>query len=558
MNLFARLLDDIRSGAALEFDTLGCIRGGSQAGRMRTICIPHTELPGTSALFADYLYRFERVARFYFHDPNNPDSIGRAAAEVAGASPARQDLISVLRRTNGESPALSMLELPGTVAVVTGQQAGLFGGPAYTIFKALTAAKLARQLNSSGIRAVPVFWMATEDHDFQEIDHCYVYSRRRQPVRLVATGAKRAGQPVGTIAIEETPVAQLRQALEGLLYADEVVSLVEESYTPGATFGSAFQRLLEKLLAGFGFVFVDPLASGFRELAEPFLREASLRTAELSAALKQRARELAEAGYHTQVHFDDTTSLFFLMEDGIRQSLQFKDGAYQAGSRRFSPEQLARQATRLSPTALLRPVMQDFLLPTAAYVGGPAEIAYLAQSEVLYRALLGRAPVFLPRSGFTLLDERGRMLMERYHLGLADCFHGEESLRRRVARVLLPEELEAAFQDAILDVRSAVDRLRGHLHEFDPTLAAAMEKSKSKILYQLEKIQSKTAAEALRRNSLADAAASHIAGLVFPERHLQERLYSILPFLATHGLDLIDTIYENTQQGCPDHLVLTV
>lgn len=541
-----------------EFDTLGGIRGGSQAGRMRTICIPHTELPGTSALFADYLYRFERVARFYYHDPHNPASIAGAAAQTSGTFARRQELISVLRRTNGESPSLSLLELPGTVAVVTGQQAGLFGGPAYTIYKALTAAKLARQLNSSGIRAVPVFWMATEDHDFQEIDHCHVYSRRRRPVRLAALGNGRSGQPVGTIPIDDPPVVQLRQALDGLLYADEVAGLVEDAYKPGATFGSAFQRLLEKLLAGFGFVFVDPLAEGFRQLAEPILHEVALRTTELSAALRQRGRDLAEAGYHAQVHFDESTSLFFLMEDGTRQSMRLKDGAYQTGSRSFSPDELARRAPSLSPTALLRPVMQDFLLPTAAYIGGPAEIAYFAQSEVLYRALLGRSPVFLPRSGFTLLDERGRMLMERYHLGLGDCFHGEESLRRRVAQVLLPEELEAAFQDSILDVRSAVDRLRGHLHEFDPTLASAMEKSKAKILYQLEKNQRKAAAEALRRNSLADAAASHIAGLVFPERHLQERLYSILPFLATHGFDLIDTIYENTQQGCPDHLVLTV
>jgi bacillithiol biosynthesis cysteine-adding enzyme BshC len=525
---------------------------------MRTICIPHTELPGTSALFADYLYRFDRVAAFYGHDPHDPASVGRAAAQIDIPFARRQELVAVLRRTNGESPALSMLELPGTVAVVTGQQAGLFGGPAYTLYKALTAAKLAHQLVSSGIRAVPVFWMATEDHDFQEVDHCHVYGRRRRPIRLTASGDGRAGQPVGTRIIQDSPFELLRQTLDGLLYADEAVALIEDAYAPGMTFGAAFQRLLEKLLAGFGFIFVDPLAPGLRELAEPFLKEAALRTVELSAALKQRGRELAEAGYHAQVHFEDSTSMFFLLEDGIRESLRVQGGNYKLGARVFSPEELSSLAASLSPSALLRPVMQDYLFPTAAFVGGPAEIAYLAQSDVLYRALLGRAPVLAPRSGFTLLDERSRMLMERYHLGLADCFHGEEALRRRVARVLLPEELDATFQNSTLDVRAAVDRLRGQLDGFDPTLAAAMEKSKAKILYQLEKIQRKAAAEALRRNTLADAAAGHIAGLVFPDRHLQERFYSILPFLATHGLDLIDTIYENTQQGCPDHLMLTV
>lgn len=525
---------------------------------MRTICIPHTELPGTSALFADYLYRFDRVARFYGHDPHNPASIGRAAAQVDIPFARRQELVAILRRANGESPALSTLELPGTVAVVTGQQAGLFGGPAYTLYKALTAAKLARQLNNNGIRAVPVFWMATEDHDFQEIDHCHVYDKRRSPVRLAAGGNGRVGQPVGSILIQDSPLEPLRRCLEGQLYADEAAGLVEDAYAPGTTFGEAFHRFLEKLLSGFGFVFVDPLAPGLRELAAPLLQAAALRTAELSIELKQRGRELAEAGYHAQVHFEDSTSLFFLMQDGLRQSLRLNGGKFQAGARTLSPDELGRQAASLSPTALLRPIMQDYLLPTAAYVGGPAEIAYLAQSDVLYRALLGRSPVLVPRSGFTLLDERGRMLMERYHLCLADCFHGEEAILRRVAHVLLPEELDATFQNSTLDVRSAVDRLRGQLHDFDPTLAAAMEKSKAKILYQLEKIQKKAAAEALRRNRLASAAAGHIAGLVYPDRHLQERFYSILPFLATHGLELIDTIYENTQQGCPDHLMLTV
>jgi bacillithiol biosynthesis cysteine-adding enzyme BshC len=551
-------IHDIRCGSVSDFDTLGVAAHHRLRHSMRTICIPHTELPGTSALFADYLYRFDRVARFYRHDPHNPASISRAAAEIDIPHQRRQDLIAVLRETNGESPALSMLELPDTVAIVTGQQVGLFGGPAYTLYKALTAAKLAHQLNNNGIRAVPVFWLATEDHDFQEINHCQVYGRGRRPVRLESGSAAAAGRPAGSVVIQESPLNLLRQTLSGLLHSDEITGLVEDAYQPGMTFGAAFKRLMERLLAGFGFIFIDPLDPGFRRLAAPLLSEAASRTAELSAALKLRGADLASAGYHAQVHFEDSTSLFFLLEDDARVSLKLKDGQYFAGSRAFSPADLAAEGERLSPTALLRPVMQDYLLPTAAYIGGPAEIAYLAQSEVLYRALLGRAPVPVSRSGFTLIDERSRMLMERYHLTLADCFHGEDALRRRVAQVLLPDELDATFQDSALDVRAAADKLRGQLHEFDPTLAAAMEKSKSKMLYQLEKIRKKAAAEALRRNSLADSAAGHISGLVFPNRHLQERYYSILPFLATHGLDLIDTIYENTQQGCPDHLMLTV
>lgn len=525
---------------------------------MQSVCIPQTELPGASALFADYLYRFDRVKRFYLQDPHDPDGLRRAAAHIKFPDARRQALVDALRKLNGDSAALDTLELPETVAVVTGQQVGFFGGPAYSIYKALTAARLARDLTEKGVRAVPVFWLATEDHDFAEVQDAWVFDAHHRPVRLRAEANVGPAQPVGGAEIVRAPIDELREALRGFLYGDEVAALVEECYRPGRTFGEAFRSLLGRLLAGCGLVFLDPMQPEIRRLASPMLGEAFDRAGELCELILERNRQLEAAGYHAQVHFEKETSLFFRLRNGQRQQIKRNGDSYVQGKEVLDPRSLRDDSGSLSPNALLRPVMQDWLLPTVAYVGGPAELAYLAQSQVIYEALLGRAPAAVPRTGFTLLDERSNKLMARFGLRLPDAFHGPDPLKARIAARLLPESLDGVFEDASAEIRNQLDRVEGELRRFDVTLAAALQKSRAKIVYQLNKNRTKAAREAMRREARVAAAADQLSGLVFPERHLQERLYSILPFLARHGFDLIDTLYGNVHSGCLDHHLLTL
>jgi bacillithiol synthase len=203
-------------------------------------------------------------------------------------------------------------------------------------------------------------------------------------------------------------------------------------------------------------------------------------------------------------------------------------------------------------------VVQDYVLPTVAYVGGPAELAYMAQSEVLYEDLLGRMPVMLARNGFTLLGSRTAKLMARYGFAIPDFFHGEEVVRERIAQQLVPPELSREFEQTRTTVAESLDRMRADLVSFDATLAKATDKARSKMLYQLSKIERKTARETLQRNDRAAEDASYMAGLIFPEKHLQERFYSILPFVAKHGLELMDLLYQHVNLDCPDHKVLLV
>ncbi len=522
---------------------------------MEPACIRHTDLPGTTRLFADFSYHFDRVARFYRHDPHNPESLCAAASEVDYPDERRAAMVEALssqNAANGAQESLSRLAEAGTVAIVTGQQVGLFSGPAYTIYKAITAARVARELTDRGIPAVPVFWLATEDHDFEEVNHVWTFDGAHQPLKLsVDKPAELNGRqrPVGGIAIERPPVDQLAESLEAFPHGAEVAAMVRDAYPPGATMGHGFRALLKHLLAKLNLLFLDPLDPAVRKICEPIIRRALEAAPELKARLVERNRELEAAGYHAQVHVDEKTSLFFLLENGGRMPLRRKD---------FEFSDLRDRAAEISPNALLRPVVQDYLLPTAAYIGGPAELAYLAQSQVIYDRLLGHMPVAMARSSFTLLEPRAAKLLTRYGMNVAQAFIDEESLQAHIARVLAPDSVKSAFADAAAKLESGVAHLRTELERFDPTLASSLDKSRAKILYQIERTRRKIEREMLHRNQRASGDAHYLTSLLFPERHLQERFYTILPFLARHGVDLIDRLYDSAQVDCPDHRVLEI
>jgi bacillithiol biosynthesis cysteine-adding enzyme BshC len=523
---------------------------------MECSCVRQTDLPHTTRLFADLVYHPDRLKPYYFHTARSLDACAAAAREVELPDKRRAALVEALRPLNPGSAALEMLAEPGTVAVVTGQQVGLFSGPSYTIYKALTAIRLAAELSARGTPAVPVFWLATEDHDFDEVNHASVFDAAHHPIKL---GMRRAAQnqPVGEVALNTPPVAELREALREMPFAAETVAMVERAYAHGRTMGAAFSALLKDLLAGFDLVHIDPMAPAVRALAAPTLQAAVEAAPDLTERLLERNRELNAAGYHAQVHVEPSTSLVFLLENGRRLALRRQNSEYVLNGRRLTTSELSSRAVELSPNALLRPVVQDAMLPTAAYVGGPAELAYLAQAEVIYRRLLGRMPVPFPRSGFTLLDARCRKLMERYRLCLTDFFHGEEKLRERMAERLVPPTLSARLDETKAAVESAVGRLHAELEVFDPTLAAAAERSRRKMLYQVAKTERKIGREMLARNERAGSDAAYLYGLVYPERHLQERIYTILPFLARHGLDLPERLYEAVRLDCPEHQLVS-
>ena len=525
---------------------------------MEHSCVRQDQIPGTTRLYADFLYHFDRVSAFYPHNFADPASFSQAAAEIHLPEDRRKRLVSALGLQNPPSANLPRLAEPGTVAVVTGQQVGLLSGPSYTVFKALTAVKLAAELSQQGLPAVPVFWLASEDHDLAEVDHAWLFNHGARPAKISLPDSVTNGGPVGKVAIPDLPWPEIQQVMAGLPFADEVIERLRAAYPAQTTFTHGFKTFLKDLLSDLGLLFLDPLERAIRELGAPFLAESVSRLPELLAALKQRDSDLAHAGYHSQVHLEANSSLLFVLADEKRTALHFKDGAFSTRERSYTDRELQALSSLLSPNALLRPVLQDYLLPTVAYVGGPAEIAYMAQGQVLYEKLLGRMPVIFPRNSFTLLDSRATKLIDRFDLCMTDLLQHQDKVRSKIAAHLVPPGLAGEFSVIESGISKAIANLQSNLRNFDPTLEAAAQKSGAKMLYQLQRLASKTARETLRRDERSVWAANYLIDLIYPQRHLQERFYSIVPFLAKHGLDLPARLLGMTQLTCPDHMVRTV
>ncbi|MBI3934912.1 MAG: bacillithiol biosynthesis cysteine-adding enzyme BshC, partial [Acidobacteria bacterium] len=459
--------------------------------------IPQSQIPHTSRLFQDYLYNYPRVREFYPFPPFAPESIAKSAQFLRYPDELRSAVVEVARDHNARYAAgpattrnLERLAQPGCCAVVTGQQVGLFTGPAFTLYKALTAIKLARTLTEQGIEAVPIFWLATEDHDLEEVNHCFVQDRDGKPVRLqYSEPAQVPNAPVGAVEFQEAIrplVDSLRTLLPDSPDANELTDFVKESYHPDAHFGDAFGQLLARILASYGVLMVESSDPRLHRLSSGLFRVAIDCPREISSELRERNRLLTEAGYHAQVRVTDNSSLLFLYEDGQRTALRVENGKFVSSwGRSYRADELlqllGQRPQLFSPNALLRPVMQDALLPTVAYVGGPSEIAYLAQSAPLYDRMLGRMPVIFPRASFTVLDPASNRLLGKYGLALTDVFAGRQLLREKMAARYLPEGLAALFEKAATSLNADLEAIQRSLETLDHTLVDAASNSGQKM-----------------------------------------------------------------------------
>ena len=538
--------------------------GTSSLNESASKCLRHTEIPSSTPLFLDLLYHYDRVSGFYPHPPS-VSAMQEAAREIKFDAGHRETLVAALRRQNEGAATeahLDLLAQPDTVVVATGQQVGLYGGPVFTLYKALTALKLAATLREKGTPAVAVFWLATEDHDLDEVSHTWIYNPSHQPIKLDAVTEPAPGRPVGGVAATDPRPALLRDALSPFRAGEQAHQLARSAYRQGGTFQAGFYGLYRQLLESYGLIFLDPMDRDLRRLAAPIFQKAIAEAPSLSEELLRRNAELEQAGYHAQVYLSDETSLVFLLEDDRRTVLRRQGDVYSNENGRHTTRELldrmAQAPHDFSPNALLRPVTQDWLLPTAVYVGGPAELAYLAQAQVLYKRLLGRMPVVVPRASFTVVDARSRKLLRRYQLAVTDGFEGAEALRNKIAQRLIPPALETGLLDAETQIDTALGKAESDLEKFDPTLQAALRKSTAKIRYQFHKIRGKVAQESLRRDQRGAEEAAYLSHSIFPENSPQERLYSVLPFLAEHGFEFVDRIYGAIQPECHDHQILTI
>lgn len=534
---------------------------------MESHCIRSSELPKTSKLYACFLDEFASVARFYAHPPTE-EGLRAAADEVRLDADVRAQVVEILREQNGnfganESVARNLDRLAsGALAVVTGQQVGLFSGPAYSFYKALTAVRAALHLTETGVDAVPVFWMASEDHDLAEVNHAFWLGKGPQLQRLALEQDEAAGHSVGEIPLGKSVLELARTAaaaLEGPS-AKEIAGALTSAYTSKHTFGQSFGTLMARLLSELGIILLDPLDVRLHRLSIPFYRRALAENEALNHALLKRNKELEHSGFHAQVKVTERSVLLFLKVDGKRLALRRRNHGFVAGDKTYTLDELNAMLEKspelFSANALLRPVQQDSLLPTAAYVGGPAECAYFAQAGVIYRQLLSRMPAILPRASFTLVEPHVARLLKKYDLTFEETLKGRQYLRRKMERVFLPPGLARNFATGEKDLRKLLRTLHSPLGKLDKTLLGALSTAERKMLYQFEKLRGKAGRAQNARTGILDLHERTVLEALLPHHELQERSLSLPPFLARNGLAMLDELLHRTHVRNTQHQVL--
>jgi bacillithiol biosynthesis cysteine-adding enzyme BshC len=524
--------------------------------------IPFSSIPHQSALFLKYLDQDTSVMRFYSRAATL-DSLEKAAGEIASHPFPRNEMAAVLRRQNESFGAdgevfrsIDALEKPGSVAVVTGQQTGLFIGPLYTIYKALTAVCLAAELRRRGINAVPVFWMEADDHDFPEATRRAVLDGAGC-VRTVDFGPKLfskaeiAMRSVGSIRFTDSVRNVIKEYLAEIPdsgWKAGVAEMLETAYAPGRSFAEAFAVLTHRLLPETGLILFNPGDAEARRLAATVFSRALSEAEQIRFALIRRNAELSAAGFHAQAQVLPDSTVLFLTLDGKRQALERRGGVFQLknSGEKFDCARILELAARtpeiFSPNVLLRPIVQDCLFPTVAYAGGAAEIAYFAQIEVLY-SIFGRPmPVIWPRNGFTLIEPEIAEAMKRTGVEFTDLFleksELEEKTLRRSASCQTVEKLDRLYEK--LD--AGLTEIRSEAGKIEARLDGMTDAARRKILHNVRYLKSRAVRHEAARNEAVARDVDMAMNNLRPEGSLQERELTIFHFLAKRGPDVLAAI----------------
>ena len=532
--------------------------------------ISFRDIPKTSRLFQDFLYDFDRVAEFYDSSGHSNAKLAERARRIITDSYPRTEIADALEAQNkaagaGEATLANIQKLrdADSVVVITGQQAGLFSGPLFTLYKALTVIKLSEELRAEGVKAVPMFWIASEDHDFAEVNHCRVVNRDGQLMTITYSSAPGEGKPVGEIRLGDEikdNVAQLLAALPSSEFVDQLKVDLEQSYKPGAGFAEAFGKLMMKFFGRFGVILIDPLDHRLKELAGTIYSRAISASSDFAAALVGASRKLEDAGYHAQVFASHDSVPLFILDEGRRTAMhRGDDGSFhlKGSTKKFGSSDLAESVAKcptcFSPNVTLRPIVQDFLLPTVAYVGGPAEIAYFAQVRPAYR-LLGRLePVILPRASLTLIEKRQVKTLQKSGLDFADLFAGQQETTAKAIEHSLHGTTGELFEETERLFQTQLEKLRAMLTSVDPTLADSLKGSREKILYQLGHLKNRFIHNRSQRDATTVLQIERVFAILYPNKTLQEREINASYFLARYGYELLDLLYNEIDPHLNQH-----
>ncbi len=526
-------------------------------------------------LFLDFLYNFDNVKRFYNYDFRDEDSYASVFKKIIKKNPAittavneiikeQYQKLSPSEKTNNN---IEKLNKANTIVIFTGQQLGLAGGPLYTIYKIFTAIKLSEYLSEkfTGYNFVPVFWLAGDDHDFEEVTNLkfidknnelkkiYYYDFSNKELNKGSIGNLKFNNSINDFKNE------IKNSLRETEFSKKFFRLLDKILVEGKTFKESFFDLIFRIFDDAGLIIFNPQDAKVKKLLKPiFIKELTDFNIH-SADVLLTSADLDE-NYHAQVKVKPI-NLFYSNETG-RHLIEPVDEEFRLkGKRKHITkedmfERVEKFPERFSPNVLLRPVCQDYLFPTGFYIAGPGEISYFAQVMPLYKNYNVPQPIIFPRASATIVESNIAKILMKFNLSVKDFFTGEKTLKENVLNSLSANNVETIFNTATKSIEESLTKLTEQLSFIDNTMGEVSNKNKEKILNQLKILQSKALKSEENKYSSAMRQLKKAQNILYPNNNLQERELSMINFINKYGMDFFDWLYNELEINEFEHQIL--
>lgn len=540
--------------------------------------INFSDIPKNQNLFLDYLYEFDNVKDFYKYNFREKDLYLSLFKRIVQSKSKRNfDLSSIIKEqykniskiSPTTSSNIELLNKENTIAVVTGQQLGILGGPLYTIAKILTAIRLANQLSEKfdDYKFVPIFWLEGDDHDFNEVRSINILDKENQ---LLNIGYKEeisdddSKQSIGNLIFDDSIndfFRKLEESLRDTEFKNELLIKLKECYCAGKSFKQSFKDLLLWLFDEYGLVIFDPQDKKVKEILKPIFKKEINDFAVHTQKLIQVSAKLEEI-YHAQVKVKPV-NLFYHTDDG-RYSVEPVDEIFKLRRKRkqFTKneilEEIETAASRFSPNVLLRPICQDYIFPTGFYIAGPSEISYFAQVTPLYEFYNVVTPVIFPRASFTILEKNISSTLDKYDLTINDIFLGFDQLKERVIKNLSENNIEKVFTDSGNEIELIFDKIKENLFVIDKTLIDVSDKTKEKILNSLHELRLKSVKAQESKYETTIRQLTRVSNLLYPNESLQERELNFSYFYNKYGMELLNKLFDEIALNEFEHQIIAI
>jgi len=535
----------------------------------------YKEIVGYPKIFIDYIHKVENVNQFYKKYFRNKDEYLLHFKKVSENFSTREfDLHEIISGQYSDfipsdktQNNIDKLKSHKTIAVVTGQQLGILGGPLYTIYKTITTIKLCKYLSGryGDFNFVPFFWLEGDDHDFNEVSSIGLLNLENE-FKVINYSQKISNDvdriSVGKIKLNEEINAffeEIERTIRETEFTYEIFNRLREFYKSGSSFTDSFKKLLHFLFDKYGLLIFDPQDSNVKKVLKPvFKKEITDFRIHTEQIIKVSAT--LEELYHAQIKVKPV-NLFYSNDEGRFLIEPTDDGFRLKGKRiKFTFQELSNlideYPEKFSPNVLLRPICQDYLLPTVFYVGGPSEIAYFAQLLPMYNLFNLEEPILYPRSSATLIEKGIQRSLDKFNMELKEIFVDKNELEEKILQNISGENIDEIFRKVKDDFEIAFDKLRENLFQLDKTLGDASSKSQQKILRYLEELKNKADNALKRKNESSIRQINKISSFLYPNSNLQERELNFIYFANKYGLEIVDKIYDELEIDKFEHQII--